>query len=169
MQTQSAMQQGTSAMQADLVMRADGGSSVQGWPCLRTRRCWGTPGGGCRLGGGGRGGVGNHSRMQCKQQHPTPNQVPCCGSGPNSYLFWLRSPVLSQLMHAVQHTMYAVQAVLLGDAAHTTSPIVAQGLNAGVEDMTVFMHLLEQHDGNVTTAGPDSHKPGCQTFMPLSC
>lgn len=35
------------------------------------------------------------------------------------------------------------------------SPVMAQGLNAGLEDMTVFMQLLEQHYGDVTTAGPE--------------
>ena len=35
------------------------------------------------------------------------------------------------------------------------SPVMAQGLNAGLEDMTVFMKLLEKHDGNMTTAGPE--------------
>lgn len=44
--------------------------------------------------------------------------------------------------------------MLLGDAAHTMSPVMAQGLNAGVEDMTVFTQLLEQHEGNVDSALP---------------
>ncbi len=48
----------------------------------------------------------------------------------------------------------AVQTVLLGDAAHTMSPVMAQGLNSGLEDVMVFTQLLEQHSGNVDSALP---------------
>jgi len=44
--------------------------------------------------------------------------------------------------------------VLLGDAAHTMSPVLGQGLNAGLEDTTVFAECLQQHHGNVDTALP---------------
>ncbi len=42
--------------------------------------------------------------------------------------------------------------MLLGDAAHTMSPILGQGLNSGMEDVAVFAQCLEQQQGNVDTA-----------------
>lgn len=53
------------------------------------------------------------------------------------------------------HTSHAsLQIVLLGDAAHTMSPVLGQGLNAGLEDVAVFADCLQQHLGNVDTALP---------------
>ena len=43
-----------------------------------------------------------------------------------------------------------------GRSPQPMSPVMAQGLNAGLEDMTIFTQLLEQHNGNMTTAGPES-------------
>ena len=34
------------------------------------------------------------------------------------------------------------------------SPNLGQGLNAGLEDVTVFAEMLEQHDGDVDTVLP---------------
>lgn len=45
--------------------------------------------------------------------------------------------------------------VMLGDAAHTMSPILGQGLNCGLEDIQVFANVLQQHQGNVDTALPE--------------
>ena len=42
--------------------------------------------------------------------------------------------------------------MLLGDAAHTITPALGQGLNAGLEDAAVFAQCLEQHQGNVDSA-----------------
>ena len=47
-----------------------------------------------------------------------------------------------------------VQTVLLGDAAHTMTPVMGQGLNCGLEDVSVFASMLEQHGGNVASALP---------------
>lgn len=44
--------------------------------------------------------------------------------------------------------------VLMGDAAHTMTPILGQGLNCGLEDVAIFAQILEQHQGNVDTALP---------------
>lgn len=44
------------------------------------------------------------------------------------------------------------QVVLLGDAAHTMSPVGGQGLNSGLEDVAVFAQCLEQHQGKVDSA-----------------
>ena len=56
-------------------------------------------------------------------------------------------------------TVYgALQTVLLGDAAHTMSPVLGQGLNSGVEDVAAFAQCLEQHQGNVDAALPAYNK-----------
>lgn len=47
-----------------------------------------------------------------------------------------------------------MQVVLMGDAAHTMTPILGQGLNCGLEDVAIFAQTLEQHQGNVDTALP---------------
>ncbi len=47
-----------------------------------------------------------------------------------------------------------LQVVLMGDAAHTMTPILGQGLNCGLEDVAAFSQILEQHQGNVDTALP---------------
>ena len=52
----------------------------------------------------------------------------------------------------------ALQTVLLGDSAHTMSPVLGQGLNSGLEDVVTFAQCLEQHQGNVQTALPAYNK-----------
>lgn len=47
-----------------------------------------------------------------------------------------------------------LQTVLLGDAAHTMTPALGQGLNSGLEDVTVFAQCLRGLDGNVDAALP---------------
>ena len=39
--------------------------------------------------------------------------------------------------------------VLLGDASHAVVPFYGQGLNAGLEDCTVFFDLFEQNNGDI--------------------
>ena len=51
-----------------------------------------------------------------------------------------------------------LQTVLLGDAAHTMTPILGQGLNCGLEDVAVFAQTLEQHQGCLDTALPAYNK-----------
>ena len=47
-----------------------------------------------------------------------------------------------------------LQTVLLGDAAHTMTPALGQGLNSGLEDVAVFAQCLEQHQGDVDATLP---------------
>ena len=58
------------------------------------------------------------------------------------------------LYHANKLAVVTVQTVLLGDAAHTMTPALGQGLNAGLEDVIVFAETLERHQGNVDAALP---------------
>lgn len=47
-----------------------------------------------------------------------------------------------------------LQVVLLGDAAHTMTPILGQGLNCGLEDVIAFAETVQQHAGNIDAALP---------------
>ncbi len=61
--------------------------------------------------------------------------------------------------------------MLLGDAAHTMSPVLGQGLNSGMEDVAVFAQCLEQQQGNVDAALPDYNKarlPDIQAIMTIN-
>ena len=40
-----------------------------------------------------------------------------------------------------------LQTVLLGDAAHTMTPALGQGLTAGFKDVPDLVETLEQHQG----------------------
>ena len=80
-------------------------------------------------------------------------------------------PLPAQNMNkSVLHQLHcvALQTVLLGDAAHTMSPVLGQGLNAALEDVGVFAQCLEQHQGNVDAALPAYNKarlPDVQAIM----
>ena len=65
----------------------------------------------------------------------------------------------------------ALQTVLLGDAAHTMSPVLGQGLNSGVEDVAAFAQCLEQHQGNVDATLPAYNKlrlPDVQAILTIN-
>ncbi|AHM60825.1 kynurenine 3-monooxygenase [Flammeovirgaceae bacterium 311] len=40
------------------------------------------------------------------------------------------------------------KAALVGDASHAVVPFYGQGMNAGFEDVRVFMELVDEHEGN---------------------
>lgn len=64
--------------------------------------------------------------------------------------------------------LHGPKTVLLGDAAHTMSPVLGQGLNAALEDVGVFAQCLEQHQSNVDAALPAYNKarlPDVQAIM----
>lgn len=64
-----------------------------------------------------------------------------------------------------------LQVLLLGDAAHTMSPVLGQGLNSGLEDVAVFAQCLEEHQGNVGAALPAYNKarlPDIQAVMTMN-
>ena len=39
--------------------------------------------------------------------------------------------------------------MLLGDAAHTMTPVLGQGCNSGMEDAVIFARMLQQCDGDL--------------------
>lgn len=61
---------------------------------------------------------------------------------------------ISQLTTRNSQLTTQLQVVLMGDAAHTMTPILGQGLNCGHEDVAVFSQIMEQHQGIVDTALP---------------
>lgn len=64
-----------------------------------------------------------------------------------------------------------LQTVSLGDAAHTMSPALGQGLNAGLEDVDVFSHCLKDYRGNIEFALPAYTKarlPDIRAIMTLN-
>ena len=51
------------------------------------------------------------------------------------------------------------------------SPVLGQGLNSGMEDVAVFAHCLEQHQGSIDAALPAYNKarlPDVQAVMTLN-
>lgn len=67
--------------------------------------------------------------------------------------------------------LHGPKTVLLGDAAHTMSPVLGQGLNSGMEDVAVFAQCLEQQQGNVDAALPAYNKarlPDIQAIMTIN-
>ena len=39
--------------------------------------------------------------------------------------------------------------MLLGDAAHTMTPVLGQGCNSGMEDAVIFARMLQQSDADL--------------------
>lgn len=67
--------------------------------------------------------------------------------------------------------LHGPKTVLLGDAAHTMSPVLGQGLNSSLEDVAVFAQCLEQHQGNVDAALPAYNKerlPDVQAILTIN-
>ena len=64
-----------------------------------------------------------------------------------------------------------LQTVLLGDAAHTMTPALGQGLNCGLEDVVVFAQCLKDFDGDLDAALPAYTKarlPDIQAIMTIN-
>ncbi|DBA70580.1 TPA: hypothetical protein ACH3X2_011969 [Trebouxia sp. C0005] len=67
--------------------------------------------------------------------------------------------------------LHGPKTVLLGDAAHTMSPVLGQGLNSSLEDVAVFAQCLEQHQGSIHAALPAYNRarlPAIQALMTLN-
>lgn len=47
---------------------------------------------------------------------------------------------------------YKDRVLLMGDAAHAIVPFYGQGMNAGFEDCSVFYELLDERDGDISSA-----------------
>ena len=74
-------------------------------------------------------------------------------TGPRGLLLGFRGSCCN-ILNAYTNCPCMLQVVLLGDAAHTMTPILGQGLNCGLEDVIVFADVLEQHAGDVNSALP---------------
>ena len=64
-----------------------------------------------------------------------------------------------------------LQTVLLGDAAHTMTPALGQGLNCGLEDVVVFAQCLKDFDSDLDAALPAYTKarlPDIQAIMTIN-
>ena len=77
-----------------------------------------------------------------------------------------------RLFHsASEESRGVLQTVLLGDAAHTMTPRLGQGLNSGLEDVAVFAQCLERHQGNVDATLPAYNKlrlPDVQAILTIN-
>lgn len=63
------------------------------------------------------------------------------------------------------------KAVLIGDAAHAIVPFYGQGINAGFEDVRVFLELLDKAEGDFASALPaytESRKPNTDAIADLA-
>ena len=64
-----------------------------------------------------------------------------------------------------------LQTILLGDAAHTMSPALGQGLNAGLEDVDVFAQCLKDYNSNIDVALPaytEARLPDIRAIMTMN-
>lgn len=72
---------------------------------------------------------------------------------------------------SVNFVVLNLQTVLLGDAAHTMTPALGQGLNCGLEDVVVFAQCLKEYDHDVDAALPAYTKtrlPDIQALLTIN-
>ena len=63
---------------------------------------------------------------------------------------WAARPV-SRLAYLHTSSFHAgAKSILIGDAAHAVVPFYGQGMNASFEDCTIFMQLLDEHEGELS-------------------
>ena len=94
----------------------------------------------------------------------------------HEHFSWLKQALYSlrefQLSESAREDSCGVlQTVLLGDAAHTMTPALGQGLNSGLEDAAVFAQCLERHQGNVDATLPAYNKlrlPDVQAILTIN-
>lgn len=83
----------------------------------------------------------------------------------------LDNPVSSLFTFRCRPWVFAGRAALIGDAAHAMVPFLGQGMNAGFEDCTVLMHLLDKHQENFGKALSEfesSRRENCDAVTDMS-
>ena len=66
---------------------------------------------------------------------------------PNYIDQYFGNPTSSLVIVRCSPWVHGNKCMLMGDAAHAIVPFYGEGMNAGFEDVEVFMELLEQHPG----------------------
>lgn len=81
------------------------------------------------------------------------------------------NPVSSLITTKIAPWHYKDQSCIIGDAAHAIVPFYGQGLNAGFEDCTILMQLMEQYQQNWSTIFEQfeiSRKPNADAIAELA-
>ncbi len=81
-----------------------------------------------------------------------------------------KNPTSSLITVKTEPWGFQDKSFIIGDAAHAIVPFYGQGMNAGFEDCSVLMELMEEHDdwGNLIQAYDKSRKPNGDAIADLA-
>jgi kynurenine 3-monooxygenase len=83
----------------------------------------------------------------------------------------LDNPASSLFTFRCRPWVFAGRAALIGDAAHAMVPFLGQGMNAGFEDCSALMDLLDKHHEDFARALPEfesSRRDNCEAVTDMS-